>query len=255
MGWIITIPPVPFAQATSPILDITTSYSTDAFPTNAHHTGASVLSFEATDDDEDFAQHARPCCDRCFPARLRTGDFVSTGSLRPSVHTRLLGPDFAPAHPALYLNDEDHTADNNSNSNTDIIDNASTISTTRASNVNANGSGSNTSNNITSRVNTTCTLNNGIDSNSNSKCAETASPIRDHPSITHNEHEHKRARMPHLAVSPQVPPFTSPPLDKPEEPPPAPPKDATPAAPTLRLCKPHAPLAPTPCTPFHIASG
>ena len=53
------------------------SCAADTSPTHAHCTDALASSFEVTDDDEDFAQRARPRCDSHPSAQYRTGEFVS----------------------------------------------------------------------------------------------------------------------------------------------------------------------------------
>lgn len=83
----------------STFVDNTVSCAADTFPTMAHCTDAPVLSVEAINDDEDFAQHACPRCDCHLPAHLRTSDFTSTDdSSRTSAHTQLLAPDPAPSN-------------------------------------------------------------------------------------------------------------------------------------------------------------
>lgn len=49
--------------------------------THAHRTDAPVLSFDVTDDDDDFAQRARPRRDRRLPMRYCTGESVATDTL------------------------------------------------------------------------------------------------------------------------------------------------------------------------------
>jgi len=68
----------------------------DTFPTNSHHTDALVLALEASDNDEDFAHHARSCRDRRLPARYHTGDFIPTSCTFAC--SQLLASDPAPSN-------------------------------------------------------------------------------------------------------------------------------------------------------------
>jgi len=96
----------------------------DAFPTDAHRTDALVLSFEANDDDNP-AQLSRPRCNRCLPARYRTGDFITSDMPCTPSHRRPLITDTLQSTLDTYLEDtEINSGNNNVNNNNLALDNS-----------------------------------------------------------------------------------------------------------------------------------
>jgi len=99
----------------------------DAFPTDAHHTDALVLSFEANDDDNP-AQLSRPRRNRHLPTQYCTGDFITSDTPCAPSHHRPLITDTSQSTPDTYLEDTDiNSGNNNVNNNNLVLNNSAVI--------------------------------------------------------------------------------------------------------------------------------
>ena len=109
----------------------------DTFPTNAHDTDATGVSFEATDDDEDFAQCTGSHRDRRLHVRYRTGKFDAANiNIKRSNSKSIPGNHIKTQDSPRHDNDSDSSSDSAPCTTTDAdthgsdnSDRASTIAT------------------------------------------------------------------------------------------------------------------------------